>query len=128
MKNRTRAILEIEMHYDNIVQQVRFNKKLTASIIHDPLALAIWGGLKGSPWVAEVGGDRRFVRYKKDYSRSNSKGSQGVYAVYILDEGKVYEVNAWDERYFCTVHDWQVVHMDKSEVDKWLKDRSELMS
>ena len=122
----TRAILELEMRYDNIVQQMRFNKKLTASIIHDPSALAVWAGSKGSPWVSELG--HGIVHYKKDYSRSNSNGSRGVYAVYTLEEGKVYEVNAWSERYFCTVRDWQVVRLENEEVEAWLKNHSVSMS
>lgn len=68
-----------------------------------------------SSWVAEITGPdekyglkREFVRAKLDYSRSNSKGSRGIFAEYILSSGKVYEVNSrvtWGraERYFCIV-------------------------
>lgn len=70
-----------------------------------------------SSWVAEITGpsekyglDRTFLKGKMDYSKSNSKGSRGIFAEYILSQGKVYEVKeqvSWGRsiRYFCTVGD-----------------------
>ena len=68
-----------------------------------------------SSWAAEITGPdekygrkREFLRPKLDYSRSNGKGSRGVFAEYILESGKIYEVlsrETWkrSRRYFCTV-------------------------
>lgn len=70
-----------------------------------------------SSWVAEITGPdekyglaRTFLRGKMDYSKANSKGSRGIWAEYILSQGKVYEVKSqesWGQsrRYFCTVGD-----------------------
>lgn len=68
-----------------------------------------------SSWVAEITGPdekyglaRSFLRCKMDYSQANSKGSRGIFAEYILSQGKVYEVKSQESwgrsiRYFCTV-------------------------
>lgn len=73
------------------------------------------GTMPRSSWVAEIIGPdemyrlkRNFIRPKLDYSRSNGKGSRGVFAEYILESGKIYEVlsrETWNRsrRYFCTV-------------------------
>ena len=70
-----------------------------------------------SSWVAEIVGPdekyglaRNFLRAKLDYSRSNSKGSRGIFSEYILETGKIYEVKSqesWSKsnRYFCVVSD-----------------------
>lgn len=69
-----------------------------------------------SSWVAEITGPdekyglkRSFLRCKLDYSQSNSKGSRGIFAEYILSQGKIYEVKSqetWSRfrRYFCIVN------------------------
>ena len=87
-------------------------------------------GLKNirKPWVALIlksetyGYDREFLIGKLDYSRANSKGSRGVYLVYYLREGGVYEVfsfSSWKSqtRSFVTVVDGDVVEINKDEVD-----------
>lgn len=68
-----------------------------------------------SSWVAEITGPdekyglaRDFLRCKMDYSKANSKGSRGIFAEYVLSQGKVYEVKSQESwgrsvRYFCTV-------------------------
>lgn len=82
-----------------------------------------------SAWVAEITGldhkykyKRNFLPYKKDYSRSNSVGSRGVYAVYILETGKIYEIKDHKDRYYCTVTDnGNIVRLSEDEVKEWLK-------
>lgn len=96
------------------------------------------GGGKGlrSPWIARlmsydaVGGfDRQFVNGRKDYSRSNSKGSRGIYLCYALDPG-VYEINelaSWSSsrRYFCMIDGESLHEITKEEaIDVLLKTSS----
>lgn len=89
-------------------------------------------GRPNQPWVAEITGpdptytyQRRFVRGKKDYSKANSKGSRGVYLWFLLESGRVYEVNerkTWSttERYFCRVaDDGEIIRMSREEVAAW---------
>jgi hypothetical protein len=89
------------------------------------------------PWVAEIVGlsekycfERIFLKFKKDYAQSNSKGSRGVYAWYLLETGKCYEIKervTWKrwERYFVTTNnDGSYQKLDKEEVFEWLKDQS----
>jgi len=87
-------------------------------------------------WAAEIVGkcdkygyERKFLRCKKDYSKSNSNGTRGVYAYYILGDGKLYEVcspQTWksDDRYFCTVSGGHLERLTKEDVDEWLKNIS----
>jgi hypothetical protein len=122
-----KAVLEIELIGDNSVQEIRQWNKLTNSLIPG-LGDATFGSVPPAGWVAEITGfdpkyryARSFLKFKKDYSRANSKGSRGVYAEYILDEGKIYDVKqsvTWkrSKRYFCTVKDWQIVEMTEQEV------------
>lgn len=70
-----------------------------------------------SSWVAEVTGpdetyglSRKFLKPKLDYSKSNAKGSRGIFAEYILETGKFYEVKSQEtwkriRRFFCVVTD-----------------------
>lgn len=97
-------------------------------------------GLPNRYWVAEITGlcgrygyERRFLPYKKDYSRANSVGTRGVYAYYILDEGPVYEVSSpvsWrnTDRYFCRVIDGKIVRLAEQEVQVWARGFSESAS
>jgi hypothetical protein len=84
-------------------------------------------------WVAEIigksdkyGYERRFLKYKKDYSEANSKGTRGVYAYYILENEKIYEVcspQSWknDDRYFCIIINDTQFRVPREEVDVCLK-------
>lgn len=115
------------------------------------------GGSRASYWVAEIVGvsahfgiERQFVRCNKDYSKANSVGSRGVYAFYVVESGKVYEVSeplTWKktDQYFCTVSDdGEIVRLTieevisrfnepvmgsvREELEACLKSRSELAS
>lgn len=79
-----------------------------------------------SSWVAEITGpderyrlSRVFLRAKIDYSKSNSRGSRGIFAEYILSPGKIYEVKSQEtwgrsRRYFCTVgDDGDIIEIDE---------------
>jgi hypothetical protein len=125
-----KAILEIELRGDDQTQLI----KLWTSVANEcvpGMGTAAFGGPIPRRWVAEITGPdrkwkyaRSFCRFKKDYSRANSKGSRGVYAIYCLDGSKYYEVNEWKRRFFCKVRDWKVVEVTKEEVDEWLKSNS----
>ena len=129
------AYLEIELIGDNIVQTCKFFKNLTNHLVPG-LGTVTFGGEGPSGWVAEITGSdpkykyvRKFLRYKKDYSRSNSKGSRGVYAEYILETGKIYDVKNNKRRYFCKVDDdGDIIQIDESEVKEWIKNCSASMS
>lgn len=84
------------------------------------------GMLPRSSWVAEICGpdekyrlSRNFLRGKTDYSRSNSKGSRGIFVEYILSTGKIYQVRSqvsWKnaDRYFCYVDEnGDIVKLDE---------------
>lgn len=92
--------------------------------------------VKPRHWVAEITGldskygfKRKFLSQKKDFSKSNSVGSRGVYANYMLEYGKVFEVSApksWrrTDRYFLLAGQVDKV-LSREEVLQWVKIKSE---
>ncbi len=119
----------------------KFWKSVTTDICGKSLAEVTFGTMKASYFVAEITGfhpkfkyERKFLQCKKDYKNANSKGSRGVFAFYILESGKIYDVldpYSWknSHRYFCIVDELGNIEiLTKEEVDKCLKDRSELTS
>lgn len=81
-------------------------------------------------WIAEIKGfgikyrfDREFVQGNTDYSKSNSKGTRGVFIWYVLESGHIYEVKeplSWSriEQYFCRVSDeGEIVKISEKEVE-----------
>jgi len=135
-----KAVLEIELFGEDTRQMLRTWNNLTNSLVPG-LGDATFGSLSPSGWVAEIRGTdakykyaRQFLKRKIDYSRSNSKGSRGIYAEYLLDSNSIYEVKqqtSWknSSRYFCTVNqDGDIVKMNEGEVIEWLKNRLGLTS
>jgi hypothetical protein len=122
-----KAYLELELRGDGIREMSKLYKYL-GNEAAPGLGTALFS-FPPSAWVAEITGpdskykyQRKFLRLKKDYSRSNSKGSRGVYAEYILDSGRLYEVKDFKNRYFCTVSDdGDIIKLNESEVQEWLK-------
>lgn len=128
--------LKIECIGDNYDQTIKFWKNVTADLCGNNLAEATFGTFKASYFVAEITGfhakfkyERKFISCKKDYKNANSKGSRGVYAFYILESGKIYDVlepYSWknSHRYFCTVDDnGNIEILTKEQVDQCLKNR-----
>lgn len=131
-----KAVLEIELIGENIIKEMKGWSNFCDNI-NSGLGKKLIGETPSSGWVSEITGfgtkykyERQFLKPKKDYSRANSAGSRGVYAEYILDEGKIYDVLApinWKhkERYFCKVEDWKIVRIDEEEVIRCLNERWE---
>ena len=127
------AILRLECIGDDTDQQFRLYRNMTNEMLPGLGDLAF--SLPKRWWAAEITGpspkygyERQFLRYKKDYSEANSVGSRGVYAYYILQKGRIYEVSAprsWKntDRYFCRVQAGEIVRIDREDVDRWLNDR-----
>ena len=119
---------------------IRICKQMRQSMPLAPRFDPLQGITKHRDWVAKITGfnkkhgfAREFVRPKIDYAKSNSVGSRGVYANYVLDDGCIYEVSApqsWKrtEKYFCSVYDGEIVRITREEVDMWLSAHSELTS
>jgi hypothetical protein len=128
-----KASLKIEAIGDNSFQEMRFY----TNILNDgaPGLGDLLGAPKPDYWVAMITGydkkygySRQFLRGKKDYKKSNSVGSRGIYLFYLLDSGYIYEVSqpiTWQKtrRYYCTViDDGEIIEIGKDLVDQWVKD------
>lgn len=120
--------LSLEIFGDNTRQMMR----LWTMVLNERmegLGNMVVGKLPSSCWVAEITGEdpkyglaRTFVRFHKDYSASNSIGSRGIRAEYILESGHIYEVScktSWKsiDRYFCRIaDDGTFVRMEREDV------------
>lgn len=101
-----KAVLEIELIRED---EYQFNRHLR-------------------PWVSRVTGldeQGRFLREfvqvaRKDYSKSNNKGSRGIYAYYVLGSGiyEVKQVRNWnsEQRYFIAVDEERIETITYKEV------------
>lgn len=132
-KMKTFAFLELEAVADDVDCQLRLACAKIDSM-QSGLGRTVFGS-KGcrKAWVAKITGvdpkfgfKREFMPYKKDYSRSNGTGSRGVYRVYFLPTGNIYEVSeprGWSAptRWFCRVVDGKIVKIDREEVVAWAK-------
>lgn len=124
-----RAYLEIELLGEDGREYLRFCRDI-GEMVRPGLGHDTFGRLPPrSGWVAEITGydqkykyARKFLKPKIDYSRANSKGSRGVYAEYILESGRIYDVLqpvSWKNslRYFCTVDDeGNIVQIEEERV------------
>ena len=132
-----KATKKIELIGDNIKSQARFYTNMINDAF-DGVGDALFGEFPSCGWIAEITGlskkygfERSFLPYKKDYTKSNSNGSRGVYSWFILDSGKYYEVyekTSWRsvDRYFCMVtDDGEILRVSKEEVFRWAKSISE---
>jgi len=126
------ASLKIEAIGDNAVQSSRFFRSLFNDLLPGSGDAAI-GSFPSRYFVAEITGvskkfkwDRRFLRGNKDYARSNSSGSRGIFIYYTLESGKIYEVKepaSWKsfDRYFCYVNSsGDIIKILESEILEWL--------
>lgn len=105
-----KASLKIEAIGDDTEQFIARVRKQSRSLARDFV-----GDIPRRSWCAEIVGrdprygyQRVFLRCRRDYRETNSKGSRGVYKFYILESGHIYEVSApksWRhvDRYFCKV-------------------------
>lgn len=133
-----KAQIKIEAIGDDTDQLLRAYANFTNSLVPG-LGDMTFGTNNGKPkpsyWVAQITGvhqvfhyERKFLKGKKDYTYSNSKGSRGVYVYYLLESGNIYEVKSpvsWKrtERYFCIVtEDGEIQRVNKEYVDKWIDD------
>lgn len=132
-----RAVLEIELFGEDTRAMVKAYTQLLDSCMPG-LGNDTIGSFPPSGWVSEITGfdskykyARRFLKPKKDYSRSNSKGSRGVFAEYVLESGKIYDVKSqttWKhvERYFCTVDkNGEIIKLSETEMIECLKSHLE---
>jgi hypothetical protein len=99
------------------------------------LGRATFGSFPPYVWVAEITGrdpkytlSRTFLPFKRDYAQANSKGSRGIYAVYLLDAEKLYEVKNGKDRYFCIVKDWEIQRLTLDDVKIWLDNTEEVQN
>ena len=132
-----KATLKLELFGDNTRQQLKFYTNLVDAVCGPKgFGETILGGMPNQSWVAEIKGehpkykyDREFLRSKKDYTNTNSNGSRGIFAWYVLESGKCYEIKAqtsWRniDRYFAKVDETgDIVKVDEDEVLEWLKSR-----
>lgn len=131
-----KATIGLELFGENHKEWFRLMKAKANSGIPGAGDILLGRDLEES-FVAEISGldprygfARQFLRGSKDYSRSNSKGSRGVFKWYILESGRIYDVQrqvTWKrlERFYCTVDEaGDIIKLTKEEVDARLRRRA----
>lgn len=131
-----KASLKIECIGNGYDQTHKLFKSILTEATNAEIAECTFGTFKASYFVAEITGlhpkygyERRFLKPQRDYRSASSTGNRGVYAYYILESGKIYDVLkpvSWknSHRYFCTVdEDGDIITLEKKEVDECLKNR-----
>lgn len=121
---------KLEIFADNYIEYEKHIRKTIGN--------KLFGKRPHGFWIAKITGtdpkygfNREFLPYKKDYSESNSKGSRGVYAYYILESGIYYEIKeqiSWNrtKRYFCKIDEsGDIITVNKEEIIKWTKQQKE---
>jgi len=135
--NNFKYLLKLEAIGHGNAVAINKLKGMTLLLSHGSMA-PLWDGVKNRrQWVAKISGNddqykykREFLKCDYDYEKSNSKGTRGVYAIYILSPLNIYEVNeliSWKNncRYFCHVVDGNLIEIAEEEVLKWVKNYSE---
>lgn len=132
-----KAAIKIELIGDGDNQRHRFYSNMVDDVIGiKGLGAGIFGRAPSEGWVAEILGkhksykySRRFLRKKKDYAKSNSNGSRGVHAWYLLESERYYEVYervSWRkfDRYFVKVNDsGDIQRIGEEDVQEWVKNQ-----
>lgn len=85
------------------------------------------------PWVAEVYGRdgryglaRHFVPKKVSYRDSNKRGTRGIYAHWILDDGCLYEAclmtgwGTYTKRWITVTRAGDITDLTKEEAEAWI--------
>lgn len=132
IRGKVMYLLKLECIGDNIKQMSKFYSAKLDSITPG-LGKAVIGDMPARYFVAEITGlndkykfARKFLKSKKDYLKANSIGSRGIYAFYLLENNKIYDIKepvSWGraERYYCKIENNKLVKMGEEEVIKWLK-------
>lgn len=134
-RDQVKATLGLEHIGAGEADYLRFATSLLNREIRDGLGDVVVGSNPNRPWVAEITGrhpkfklSRQFLPSNKDLSQANGAFSRGVRRWYILESGKLYEVNemvSWKkrDRYFCAVTpDGEIRRVGGEEVEQWLND------
>lgn len=128
-----RAHIKLELFGENYRQMHVFYTKMTNEVVPGLGDLTFGKGFPKSCWVAKITGlhpkwkfEREFLKPSRDYSKSNSKGSRGVFDSYYPEYNFIHEVKAkysWgsEERYFCTFDENGEHRLTEKEVIECLK-------
>lgn len=119
-------------------QEINFYQSLTTEVLGKEISCAAFGKRRASYYVAEICGfhniykyERKFLKGKRDYTLSNSKGTRGIYVYYVLDSNIIYEVRyktSWksQQQYFIkTDNIGNYEKIDEQGVISWIKEKSE---
>jgi hypothetical protein len=98
----------------------------------DSVGNTVIGSIPRNCWVAQITGydikykyKRIFLKFKKDYSESNSVGSIGVLEIYKIESNKLYEVKEYKNRFFCVLENGVFIKLNELEANKWIEENLE---
>lgn len=74
------------------------------------------GSRKYKSWVAEIVGTHAKFKFERQFINKFKGVELETNKIYTLEEGKVYDVNNVNSRYYATVRNGQLVELNESEV------------
>ena len=84
-------------------------------------------------WCAEILGygcpfkyKRKFLSKNIDYTLSNSKGSRGIFFVYIVESERLYEAKSHGDRYFFEIDSTTGKNKRVEDADTWIKSKKNI--
>lgn len=93
--------------------------KLAWAQIKAPVAVTVElvsGSRKYKSWVAEIVGTHAKFKFERSFINKFRGVELETNKVYTLEEGKVYNVNNVNTRYYATVRNGRLVELNESEV------------
>lgn len=74
------------------------------------------GSRKYKSWVAEIVGTHAKFKFERNFVNKFQGVELETNKIYTLEEGKVYDVNNVNYRYYATVRNGQLVELNEGEV------------
>lgn len=74
------------------------------------------GSRKYKSWVAEIVGTHAKFKFERNFVNEFQGIELETNKIYTLEEGKVYDVNNVNDRYYATVRNGQLVELNEGEV------------
>jgi len=126
--------LKLELFNDDKRQEFKlYNWKVSQALGEKGSKKFFGKSLYPKPYVAEIVGlisgeyQRKFLSHHRDYSQANSKGSRGIFLIFLLEINRVYEIKeqiSWKNwnKYFCIVNQrGKLIQLKENSVKRYIE-------
>lgn len=103
----------------NVKEYFALSLKMAWTEIKAPVAVTVElvsGSRKYKSWVAEIVGTHAKFKFERNFVNKFQGVELETNKIYTLEEGKIYDVNNVNTRYYATVRAGQLIELNESEV------------